>query len=419
MELINGKYEIDGIPVLDICKKYGTPVYVYETAKMDEQYKKMLNAFKGANVKINYACKALTNINILKFFKEKGSGLDAVSIQEVKLGLKAGYNPRDIIYTPNCVSLEEIDKAVEYGVRINIDNLSILEQFGLKYSDKVPVCIRINPHIMAGGNTKISTGHIDSKFGISIYQIPHIQRIVSTNRMNVEGIHMHTGSDILDVEVFLRGAEILFETAKKFENLEYLDFGSGFKVKYKPEDIFTDIEKLGKKLTKRFNAFCEEYGKDLRLLFEPGKFLVSEAGYFLAKVNVIKQTTSTIFAGLDTGLNHMIRPMFYDSYHHILNVSKPEGNTRIYTVVGYICETDTFGWNRKISEISEGDCLVFLNAGAYCFSMASNYNSRYRPTEILIHQGKDYMIRKREDLDDLLRNQVEIELNEKEKINEN
>jgi diaminopimelate decarboxylase len=406
MELVSNRYKIDGIDVLSLCNKYDTPLYVYDTAKMKSQYNRMLSAFKGVDVKINFACKALTNINILKFFRSKYSGLDAVSIQEVELGLKAGFNPADIIFTPNCVSLDEIEKAAKLGVKINIDNISILEQFGLRHADNIPVCIRINPHIMAGGHQKISTGHIDSKFGISVYQMPHVHRILEANNMKVEGLHMHTGSDILDIDVFTNGALILLDIAREFKELEYIDFGSGFKVPYKTDDIFTDIEALGKKLTQDFKKFCNNYGKNLTLIFEPGKFLVSEAGYFLAKVNVIKQTTSTVFAGIDTGLNHLIRPMFYDAYHHIINISNPKGKSRIYTVVGYICETDTFGWNRKISEIKEGDILAFFNAGAYCYAMASNYNSRYRPAEVLIHEGKDHLIRKRETMDDLLRNQV-------------
>ncbi len=406
MELKDNVYLIDGIPVVDLVKKYDSPLYIYETAVIKRQFNRMKSAFKSSKVKINYACKALSNINILKILKTLGAGLDAVSIQEVMLGLQAGFNPKDITFTPNCVSLEEIEMGVERGVRINIDNISILEQFGHKYGNKVPVCIRINPHILGGGNNKISTGHIDSKFGISIHQLPHVLRVIEANNMHVEGIHMHTGSDILDVDVFLRGAEILFNSAMNFKDLEYVDFGSGFKVPYKPDDYETDIESLGESLSQKFNEFCKSYGKKLTLVFEPGKYLVSEAGYFAAKVNVIKQTTATVFAGLDTGLNHLIRPMFYDAYHHIINVSKPEGKTRIYTVVGYICETDTFGWNRKLTEVSEGDILMFRNAGAYCFAMSSNYNSRYRPAEIMVHEGKDYLIRKREDFDDLLRNQV-------------
>ena len=409
MELKKNQYVIDGIPVVRLAEKYGSPLYIYESAVMIRQYQRITEAFKGSRVRINYACKALTNINVLKLFRSLGSGLDAVSVQEVALGLRAGFDPQDILFTPNCVSIEEIEEAMELGVRINIDNISILEEFGHKYGSRVPVCIRINPHILAGANHKISTGHIDSKFGISIYQLPHVHRIVETNGMRVEGIHMHTGSDILDVEVFLRATEIMFETAKEFRDLDYIDFGSGFKVPYRNDDVATDVEALGEHLSERFNRFCKEYGRELTLIFEPGKFLVSEAGYFVARVNVIKQTTSTLFAGLDTGMNHFIRPMFYDAYHEILNVSRPTGKTRIYTVVGYICETDTFGWNRKITEASDGDYLLFRNAGAYCFAMSSNYNSRFRPAEVLVHEGKDYLIRKRENMEDLVRNQVELD----------
>jgi diaminopimelate decarboxylase len=408
MDLKENVYYLDGISLLELVEKYGSPLYIYNMAKMKDQYKRLTEAFKGSRVKIHYAAKALTNINVLKTFHKLGAGLDAVSIQEVWLGLKAGFKPSDIMFTPNCVSLEEIELGMQEGVKINIDNISILEQFGHKYGNKIPVCIRINPHIMAGGNHKISTGHIDSKFGISIYQMPHVLRVLETTGLKAEGIHMHTGSDILDVDVFLKGVDILLDTAAHFPDLHFIDLGSGFKVPYKPDDIFTDIESLGQTLTTRFNTFCKDYGKKLTLIFEPGKFLVSEAGYFVARTNVIKQTTSTVFAGLDTGLNHLIRPMFYDSYHHIINISNPTGKTRIYTVVGYICETDTFGWNRKLTEVSEGDYLVFLNAGAYCYTMSSNYNSRFRPAEVMIEDGKDFLIRKRENMDDLLHNQIII-----------
>ncbi len=391
--------------LLELANKYDSPLYVYDTEKIKSQYERITNAFsKVKNVKINYATKALSNVNILKVFNNLNSGLDTVSIQEVKLGLLAGFDPQDIIYTPNGVSLKEIEDVAKLGVKINIDNLSILELFGQKHPH-IPVCVRINPHIMAGGNSKISVGHIDSKFGISVHQVPHIKRVVENTGMHINGVHMHTGSDILDIETFLRASEILFDVAKQFKDIEFLDFGSGFKVPYKKGDISTNIEDLGKQLTKKFNNFCKEYGRDLTLMFEPGKFLVSEAGYFLATVNVIKQTTSTVFAGIDSGLNHLIRPMFYDSYHHITNISNPKGKERFYSVVGYICETDTFGTNRRIEEIRDEDILCFENAGAYCFSMASNYNSRFRPAEVMIHEGKDFLIRKRETFEDIIRNQ--------------
>lgn len=396
--------------LLQITKDFGSPVYVYDAEKITAQYQRLTSAFsKVKSLRLNYAVKALSNISVLKLFKTLGSGLDTVSIQEVRLGLKAGFSPDQIIFTPNGVSLEEIEMAAELGVQINIDNLSILEQFGTRHP-KTPVCIRINPHVMAGGNTNISVGHIDSKFGISIHQIPHLLRIIENTNMNINGIHMHTGSDILDIDVFLYASEILFDTALNFKNLEFIDFGSGFKVPYKEGDIETNIEELGQKLTERFNTFCKKYGRELTLAFEPGKFLVSESGMFLTKVNVVKQTTSTVFAQVDSGFNHLIRPMFYGSEHEILNISNPKGRERFYSVVGYICETDTFATNRRITEISEGDILCFKNAGAYCFSMASNYNSRYRPAEVLWHNKKAHLIRKRETFDDIMKNQIEIDL---------
>lgn len=393
--------------LLRIAKTYGDPVYVYDSATIISQFNRLTKAFSSVkSLKLNYAAKALSNITVLKLMNSLGSGLDTVSIQEVQLGLLAGFNPESIIFTPNGVSLEEIEAAAKLGVRINIDNLSILEQFGSKHPN-IPVCIRINPHVMAGGNSNISVGHIDSKFGISIHQIPHLLRIVELTHMNINGIHMHTGSDILDIDVFLYASEILFETAKNFKNLDFIDFGSGFKVPYKEGDIETNIEELGKKLSSRFNEFCAAYGRELTLAFEPGKFLVSEAGFFLAKVNVVKQTTSTVFASIDSGFNHLIRPMLYGSSHEIENISNPDGRERYYSVVGYICETDTFASNRRVNEITEGDILSFKNAGAYCFTMASNYNSRFRPPEVLWHEGKAILIRERETFDDLVKNQVD------------
>lgn len=401
---------MQGVDLIALSEEFGTPLYVYDAEKIKSQFNRLKDAFSGANVKIKYACKSLTNLSILKLLRSYGSELDCVSIQEVRMGLQAGFEASQILYTPNCVSIDEIKKAVDLGVMINLDNISILEQFGNEFHGEVPVCIRLNPHIMAGGNKKISTGHADSKFGISIYQMGHIMKVVSTYGLNVVGLHMHTGSDILDAEVFLRGAEILFDAAKNFNNLDFIDLGSGFKVAYKEGDITTDIEEVGEKLSAAFNSFSKEYGKDLEMWFEPGKFLTSECGVFLSRTNVIKTTPATVFAGVDTGLNHLIRPMMYDAYHEIVNLSNTSGTKRVYTVVGYICETDTFGLDRKLNEVKEGDILAFKNAGAYAFSMASNYNSRLRPAEVLIYKGQPHLIRKREEFDDLLRNQVEIDI---------
>ena len=394
--------------LLDLAKQFGTPLFVYDADKMTSQYTRLTKAFKGLKLNVHYACKALSNQAVLQHFRSLGAGLDTVSIQEVQLGLMAGYKPEQIIYTPNGVSFEEIQEAVKLGVKVNIDNLVMLEKFGNEYGSSYPVCVRLNPHIVAGGNHKIQVGHIDSKFGISIHQMRHLTRIVEAYKIHVNGLHMHTGSDILDVGVFLRGTELLLDAAFQFKELDYIDLGSGFKVAYKPNDVSTNIEELGTKLSEQFRDFCKEYGRELELSFEPGKFLVSESGTFLCKVNVIKQTTATVFAGVDSGFNHFIRPMFYDSYHHITNISNPKGEERIYTVVGYICETDTFAWDRKIAEINENDVLAFHNAGAYVFAMSSNYNSRLKPAEVLLKDGKAHLISRRQTLEDVLATQVDV-----------
>lgn len=414
MELINHQYCVQQIPLTTLAGKYGTPLYIYDTAAISKNYHQLKHAFRSTDMHMMYACKALSNLNILKYIHSLGSGLDTVSLNEVHLGLKAGFAPSEIIFTPNCVSLEDILEAAKLGVHVNIDNISILEQFGHKMGDSYPICIRLNPHIMAGGHHHISTGHIDSKFGISVYQMRHVHRVIDSTGLRVEGLHMHTGSDILDAGVFLQGAEILFDAAMKFKNLRYLDFGSGFKVKYKPDDKEIDIDAIGEKISNAFNQFSSDYGSKLELWFEPGKYIVSSSGYFLTKVNVVKQTVATVFAGVNSGFNHLIRPMFYDAYHHIENISNPPGSRnspeRIYTVVGQICETDTFAWDRSLREIKEGDILCFLNAGAYGFEMAMNYNSHFRPAEIMIHDGKDYLIRQRETMEDLLKNVVNAEV---------
>ncbi|MBX2890467.1 MAG: diaminopimelate decarboxylase [Saprospiraceae bacterium] len=412
MELVNNHYQLaGGIDPLALCKEYGTPLYVYDASVMERQYRRITGAFSYPKVHIHYACKALTNLTVMRLFRQWGAGLDCVSIQEVQLGLMAGFKPADILYTPNFASFEEYDEAARLGVKINIDAIPMLENWGLHHKD-IPICLRINPHLMAGGNEKISVGHIDSKFGISIHQLPHVLRVVESQGLIIEGLHMHTGSDILDVDVFLRGADILFEAARKFPHLQYIDLGSGFKVPYKPDDIETDVEELGEKLSQKFAEFCDEIGRELTLMFEPGKYLVSEAGYLFAKCTLVKQTTSTVFVGLDTGLNHLIRPMFYGSYHKIVNVTEPTFKPRIYTVVGNICETDTFAVDRRLAEVVEGDIIGFHNAGAYGWMMASNYNSRPRPAEVLLFKGKALLIRKRETLEDLTRNQVPVNLEE-------
>lgn len=275
MEINDQTYRIQGVSLTDLAKQYGTPLYVYDGEKILSQVEAIKTAFSEVKLKIKYATKALSNINILRLMKQAGTGVDAVSIEEVHLCIHAGFEPQEIMYTPNCVDFAEIQEAVELGVMINIDNIPMLEHFGTTYGGEIPLCIRLNPHILAGGNAKISVGHIDSKFGISILQLKHILKVVDAYGLRVTGLHVHTGSDILDADVFLKGAEILFEAAKEFKDLTFLDFGGGFKVGYKAGDVTTDIMDVGKKVSRAFKEFCVEYGRELEIWFEPGKFLVT------------------------------------------------------------------------------------------------------------------------------------------------
>ncbi len=394
--------------LIDLGNRFGTPLYIYEADKIKEQYQKLVSGFSLIDAKFFYACKALTNINILKYIHSLGCGIDCSSINEVKLALHAGVPAEKILYTSNGISFEEIEEAVQSKVHINIDSLSNLEKFGKKFGNTYPVGVRLRPNILAGGNLKISTGHEKSKFGIPIEQLDLLKEIVSQNNTRIRALHIHTGSDIKDADVFVHGIKVLSELVPHFPDLEVIDLGGGFKVPYEPDDEETDIPWIAGKLKKYLDTHLFKNGKKYQLWFEPGKYLVSECGLLLTQVNVLKDNGSQIIAGVNTGLNHLIRPMMYEAYHHIVNISNPHAEEKVYTVTGYICETDTFATDRLLHEVREADYLVFYNAGAYGFEMASNYNSRYRPAEVLIENGEARLIRKREEFEDLLKNQVEV-----------
>ena len=388
--------------LMKAAAEFDTPLYVYDEASIVSQYKTLVHTFRRNNVSIFYACKALTNINILKIIQSLGGGIDCVSINEVKLAMKAGFKPEQIIFTPNSVGMDEYIEARELGLNINIDNLSILEAFGQQFSSTYPVIVRLNPHIMAGGNLKISTGHVDSKFGISVDQVEEIKNIVSSTGITIKGLHIHTGSEIKDIDVYVKGLELLLELTKQFPTITVVDLGGGFKVPYKPDEKGTDMEALGEAVASVFEKFEKENGKKFQVWFEPGKFLVSQCGYFIVKANVIKQAPTRSFVGVNSGFNHLIRPMFYDAYHQITNISNPEGEIKTYNVVGNICETDTFAWDRELNEVRPNDLLVFNNAGAYGFEMSSRFNSRSRPAEVLIKDNQLKLIRRRETFDDII-----------------
>ncbi|MBP6287690.1 MAG: diaminopimelate decarboxylase [Ferruginibacter sp.] len=392
--------------LVSIANEFGTPVYVYHAEHITAQYKKLTDAFAQTDTRFFYACKALTNIQVLRHIKSIGCNIDCSSINEVKLALHAGFEPGNILYTSNGIHFSEIEEAQGLGVHINIDSLSNLEKFGKKFGHGYPVGIRLRPNIMGGGNLKISTGHDKSKFGIPIDQLDKILALVSTYNLYIRNLHIHTGSDIKDVDVFIKGIEVLFDIIPSFNELDSIDLGGGFKVPYKPGDPETDIPLLARKVKEAFDDHPNPNGRHLQVWFEPGKFLVSEAGYLITTVNVIKETSATTFAGVNSGFNHLIRPMFYEAYHKIENISNPRGPEKKYSVVGNICETDTFAWDRKLNEVREGDHLVFKNAGAYGFEMSSNFNSRFKPAEVLVKDGKAQLIRHRDEFEDLLKNQV-------------
>lgn len=394
----------------EAAAQFGTPLYVYHAEKIGEQYEKLRAAFSIMNTSFFYASKALTNISILRYIRSTGCNVDCSSINEVKLALYAGFEPGRILYTSNGIGFGEIEEAVAAGVHINIDSLSNLEKFGKKFGHTYPVGIRIRPNIMAGGNLKISTGHDASKFGIPVDQLPLIEDLVKTHHLHIRTLHIHTGSDIKDAGVFVQGMEVLFDLIPHFPELEVIDLGGGFKVPYAPGEEETDVQLLAQKIRESFDshpiAGSNGTGKTFSIWFEPGKFIVSQCGYLLARVTVVKDTGSIVFAAVDSGLNHLIRPMMYDAYHHIENISNPNGPVKTYTVTGNICETDTFASGRQLNEIREGDILAFYNAGAYGFEMASNYNSRFKPAEVLFRDNIPHLIRRRDTMQDLLRNQV-------------
>ena len=348
---------------------FGTPIYVYDLSIIESQYRKLQNAFKNLdNYKIHFAAKSLSNISVLKFIKNLEIGLDAVSIEEVKIGIKCGFKKHEILFTPNGVNFSEIKEAKSLGVKINLDSLESIKDFSENYPND-PISIRINPGIYAGGNEKISVGHSNSKFGIPEEFISDLIKMDKENRINVTGLHIHTGSDITKNNEFEKGIKKIFSTATKFKN---------------------------------------NTGKKLKIIFEPGKFLVSDSGYFITSVNYIKKSQNNNFIQVNSGFNHFLRPTLYNSYHEVINLSNPNDQKEECTIVGYICEKDTLAEKRMISKISKGDLLCFKNAGAYGYNMSSNYNSRLRPAELCIHDNSIKKIREKENLEDLLKNQIDI-----------
>ncbi len=400
--------ELSAETLSKIANTYGTPVYVYDTDNISHQFEQLNKEFAKTNTRFFYASKALTNINILQHILNIGCNIDCSSINEAKLAIHTGFEPTNILYTSNGIDFSEIEEAAALGVNINIDSLSNLEKFGKKFGHSYPVGIRLRPNIMAGGNLKISTGHQSSKFGIPIEQLNEILQLVKKYNLYIRGLHIHTGSEIKDVAVFMKVADIFVDLIPHFPEVSFLDLGGGFKVAYKEKDPTTDIAALAHEINIFLTGLEKTHLRQFECWFEPGKYLVSEAGYLVTKVNVLKDFNNIAFAGVDSGLNHLIRPMMYDAYHRIENISNTSGNKKNYTITGNICETDTFGSDRLLHEVREGDFLAIYNAGAYGFEMSSNYNARFKPAEVMVKEGIPQLIRKRDVFADLLRNQTPL-----------
>jgi diaminopimelate decarboxylase len=388
--------------------KFGTPIYLYDLKIIENQFDKLNKELSVLeNYKIHFAAKSLSNISILKFIKKMGAGLDAVSIEEVMIGLKCGFNKDEILYTPNGVSFEEIKQAFKLGVKINLDSIESVKDFVNEFGNQ-SITVRINPGIYAGGNDNVSVGHSKSKFGIPEERIDELLDMEKKDKIKITGLHIHTGSDITKNNQFKEGIKKIFSIARDFKNIESIDLGGGIKIPYFKDDTSTNLNDYVKEVSKELKNFELEFNKKLKLIFEPGKFLVSDCGFFITKVNYIKSTKTKDFLQVDSGLNHLLRPTLYGSHHEIINLSNPAGKKKEYDVVGYICEKDTFAEKRKIPETSVGDLICFKNAGAYGFEMSSNYNSRLKPAEVCIYNNKILKIREAQSLKDLLIGQIDI-----------
>ena len=411
MDIINSRYKIQGVDVEQICKKFGTPLYVYDADHIAGQVRAFKEAFSGVPARIKYACKACSNINILKLMKKLGTGLDTVSPAEIRLGLSAGFDPEEIVFTPNCVDFSEIEQAVETGTAMNIESISSLEKFARKFGPRVPICIRLNPNISSQVNTdKVDWWHNQSKFGISLSQLATVQKLEADPGLKINGVHIHSSSVIMSPEVFTEGARAVFDIAATFKHLEFIDFGGGVKVDVGDGNAVIDLREIGKALEALYADFRRKIGREIEIWFEPGRYLVGNSGILLTECAVIKKNEAVDFVGVNSGFNHLIRPMFYDAYHEIVNLSNPAGKPQKYTVVGNLCEIDNLGQGRMLNEVREKDLIAVKSAGAYGFSMASSYNSRPRPAEVLVINGRAHLIRRKETYADMVKNMVEIDL---------
>lgn len=383
--------------LLDYANKYGTPLYVYDGNQILNRYKELYEFIDYPKLKILYAMKANYNVGILKLLKKNNAYLDTVSPGEVMLALKLGFTKDEILFTSNNITDSEMNEVQETGVLFNIGAISSLEKYGKSFPGN-NVCVRFNPDVYAGENKYVQTAGAITKFGILMSDLDKVLEIAAKYKLKIVGIHEHTGSGIGQTEKVFESMNNLLSIATKenFPDLEFIDFGGGLKVNYTPTAQHIDWKKFGEKVSEVFTKFCKNYGKELYMYFEPGKFVVAESGYLIIEVNTLKNNRGRLIAGTNSGFNHLIRPLLYGSYHHIENLTNPNGKKYLYDVCGNICESgDCFAEQRELPEIREGDLLVIKTAGAYCYSMGSIYNLRSMPSELLVIDDQEYLITKK------------------------
>nr|VFK63561.1 MAG: diaminopimelate decarboxylase [Candidatus Kentron sp. TC] len=379
------------------AEKFGTPLYLYDADLVVQRYRELQKFIEWPRLRIHYAMKANYNPGLLEILHGIDAHLDTVSPAEVLMAKRLGFDERRILYTANNMTDDEVRAIRASGVLINIDSLSRLARFGEEFPGS-RVCLRFNPDVVDGEDPKVRTGGDLAKFGILLQDVEKAKRITERYRLTVVGFHEHTGSGLTMTESVYRSMKNLMAiaTPENFPDLEFLDFGGGFKVPYRPSEPRVDYPAMGAEITRLFAAFCREYGKELEMRFEPGKYVVAEAGYLIVQVNTIKYNKERAIAGCDSGFPQLIRPTLYDAYHHIVNLTNPFGEPHPYDIYGNICETgDRFAEQRPIPEIREGDLLAIQNAGAYCYSMGGVYNLRPMPAEAILRRGELRLVRRR------------------------
>ncbi|HWR45735.1 diaminopimelate decarboxylase [Sporomusa sp.] len=394
---------------VDLIKKYGSPLYVYNERILRERCRDIKKLVKGPDFIVNYSAKANSNLALLKIIHDEGCCVDAMSPGEIYVQLQAGFKPEQILYIGNNVSAEEMKYASNQGILVSVDSLSQLELYG-KINPHSNVVARFNTGVGAGHHQKVVTGGKKTKFGIESAFIPEVKDILKKYHLRLIGINQHIGSLFMDTDSYISGVQALLDVAAQFSNLEFVDLGGGFGIpyhKYQNEPRL-DLAALSEKLSKVLTDWVNEYGKQVRFKVEPGRYLVAECGILLGNIHTIKTNYSTKYIGTDIGFNVLMRPVLYNSYHDIeiyRSSNAQSRNQEAVTIVGNICESgDIIAEDRKLPEIFEEDIIGVLDAGAYGYSMASNYNNRLRPAEVLItNHGDDVLIRRRETLEDLVR----------------